>query len=113
METLVRENRNADQRRAEQLVTPLASVVEDTDAYLLKVEMPGDHWPAVFGADRRNIDPPRIAPGEFPARLRARSQHRHFKDLGSDGSGDSDAYASESGGGETPQDHSQLSAREA
>ena len=41
METLVRENRNADQRRAEQLVTPLASVVEDTDAYLLKVEMPG------------------------------------------------------------------------
>ena len=41
METLVRENRNAIQRRAEQFVTPVASVVEDGDAYLLKVEMPG------------------------------------------------------------------------
>lgn len=41
METLVRENRNAVQRRAEQFVTPIASVVEDGDAYLLKVEMPG------------------------------------------------------------------------
>jgi HSP20 family protein len=40
METLVRENRNADQRRAEQFVTPVASVLEDGDAYLLKVEMP-------------------------------------------------------------------------
>jgi HSP20 family protein len=41
METLVRENRNAVQRRAEQFVTPVASVAEDGDAYLLKVEMPG------------------------------------------------------------------------
>ena len=41
METLVRENRNAVQRQAEQFVTPVASVVEDGDAYLLKVEMPG------------------------------------------------------------------------
>jgi HSP20 family protein len=41
METLVRENRNAVQRRAEQFVTPVASVVEDGDAYLLRVEMPG------------------------------------------------------------------------
>ena len=41
METLVRENRNDVQRRAEQFVTPVASVVEDGDAYLLKVEMPG------------------------------------------------------------------------
>ena len=41
METLVRENRNAVQRRAEQFVTPVASVVEDADAYLLKLEMPG------------------------------------------------------------------------
>ena len=41
METLVRENRNAVQRRAEQFMTPVASVVEDGDAYLLKVEMPG------------------------------------------------------------------------
>ena len=41
METLVRENRNAVQRRAEQFVSPVASVVEDGDAYLLKVEMPG------------------------------------------------------------------------
>jgi HSP20 family protein len=41
METLVRENRNADQRRAEQFVTPAASVVEGDDAYILNVEMPG------------------------------------------------------------------------
>ena len=41
METLVRENRNTVQRRAEQFVTPVASVVENGDAYLLKVEMPG------------------------------------------------------------------------
>lgn len=41
METLVRENRNAVQCRAEQFMTPVASVVEDGDAYLLKVEMPG------------------------------------------------------------------------
>ena len=41
METLVRENRNADQRRAEQFVTPAASVVEDGEAYLLNLEMPG------------------------------------------------------------------------
>jgi HSP20 family protein len=41
METLVRENRNAVQRRAEQFVTPVASVVEDSDAYLLRVEIPG------------------------------------------------------------------------
>jgi HSP20 family protein len=41
METLVHENRNADQRRAGQFVTPVASVVEDGDVYLLRVEMPG------------------------------------------------------------------------
>ncbi len=41
MDTLVRENRNNVQQRSEQFVTPAASVVEDGDAYLLKVEMPG------------------------------------------------------------------------
>jgi HSP20 family protein len=41
MDTLVRENRNTDQRRTEQFATPAASVLEDNDAYLLKVEMPG------------------------------------------------------------------------
>jgi HSP20 family protein len=41
METLVRENRNADQRRTDQFITPVASVVEGGDAYLLSVEMPG------------------------------------------------------------------------
>jgi HSP20 family protein len=40
MNTLVRENRNANSQR-EQFVVPAASVVEDGDAYLLKVEMPG------------------------------------------------------------------------
>ena len=41
METLVRENRNADQQRSEQFITPVASVVEGADAYMLNVEMPG------------------------------------------------------------------------
>ena len=40
MNTLVRENRNANQQR-EQFVMPAASVVEDGNVYLLKVEMPG------------------------------------------------------------------------
>ena len=41
MNTLVRENRNAGQQRSEQFVAPAASVIEDNDAYLLNVEMPG------------------------------------------------------------------------
>ena len=40
MNTLARENRSANQQR-EQFVMPAASVVEDGDVYLLKVEMPG------------------------------------------------------------------------
>jgi len=43
MNTLVRENRNGSQQRSEQFVTPAASVIEDGDAYLLNVEMPGVH----------------------------------------------------------------------
>src|SRR5438067_12601210 len=41
METLVRENRNADQQRSEQLIMPAASVLEGDGAYILNVEMPG------------------------------------------------------------------------
>src|SRR5438270_3006731 len=41
MNTLVRENRNVSQQRSEQFVAPAASVIEDNDAYLLNVEMPG------------------------------------------------------------------------
>src|SRR5437763_17064799 len=41
MNTLVRENRNANQQRSEQFVTPVSSVIEDGDAYSLSVEMPG------------------------------------------------------------------------
>ena len=41
MNTLVRENRNVSQQRSEQFVMPAASVIEDNDAYLLNVEMPG------------------------------------------------------------------------
>jgi HSP20 family protein len=41
METLVRENRNADQQRSDQLITPVASVVEGGDVYMLNVDMPG------------------------------------------------------------------------
>jgi HSP20 family protein len=41
METLVRKNRNAKQHQSEQLITPVASVVEGGDVYMLNVEMPG------------------------------------------------------------------------
>jgi len=41
MNTLVRENRNGNQQRAEQFISPVASVVENGDAYMLNVEMPG------------------------------------------------------------------------
>jgi HSP20 family protein len=41
MNTLVRENRDGVQQRNEQFVMPAASVTEDGDSYLLKVELPG------------------------------------------------------------------------
>jgi HSP20 family protein len=41
MNTLVRENRDAIQQRSEQFVMPAASVTENGESYLLKVEMPG------------------------------------------------------------------------
>jgi len=41
MKTLVRKNRNAEQQQSEQLITPVASVVEGGDVYMLNVEMPG------------------------------------------------------------------------
>ena len=41
MNALVRENRNVSQQRSEQFVAPAASVIEDNDAYLLNIEMPG------------------------------------------------------------------------
>src|SRR6266550_2155661 len=41
MNTLVRENRNVSQQRNEQFATPAVSEIEDNDAYLLNVEMPG------------------------------------------------------------------------
>ncbi|HKS31055.1 MAG TPA: Hsp20/alpha crystallin family protein [Chthoniobacterales bacterium] len=41
METLVRENRKSDQQRPEQFMTPVASVTEGGDVYMLNVEMPG------------------------------------------------------------------------
>ena len=41
MNTLVRENRDADHAQNEQFVAPSASVVEAGDGYTLEVEMPG------------------------------------------------------------------------
>ena len=41
METLVRENRKSDQQQSEQFITPVASVIEGGDVYMLNVEMPG------------------------------------------------------------------------
>ena len=41
MNTMVPENRGTDNRQTELFVAPAASVMEDTDGYLLQVEMPG------------------------------------------------------------------------
>ncbi len=41
MNTLVRENRNTDRAQREQFIAPAASVIEDGDAYMLQIEMPG------------------------------------------------------------------------
>jgi HSP20 family protein len=41
MNTLVRENRDMERGQSEQFVAPMASVVEDADGYVLRVEMPG------------------------------------------------------------------------
>jgi HSP20 family protein len=41
MNTLTRENRDADRARTEQFVAPPASVIEGRDGYTLEVEMPG------------------------------------------------------------------------
>jgi HSP20 family protein len=41
MNTLTRENHNADRAQSEQFVAPPASVIEAGDGYTLEVEMPG------------------------------------------------------------------------
>ncbi len=41
MNTLTRENREADRGQAEQFVMPPASVTEIADGYMLEIEMPG------------------------------------------------------------------------
>jgi HSP20 family protein len=41
MNTMVRENRNGERSRSEQFTPPIASVTEDSDGYMLHVEMPG------------------------------------------------------------------------
>jgi HSP20 family protein len=41
MNTLTRENREADRGQAEQFITPPASVTDAADGYTLEIEMPG------------------------------------------------------------------------
>ena len=41
MNTLTRENRDADRARTEQFAVPSVSVIEGADGYTLKVKMPG------------------------------------------------------------------------
>lgn len=41
MNTLTRENRDAERTRTEQFVLPTASVIEASDGYTLELEMPG------------------------------------------------------------------------
>src|SRR6516164_533828 len=41
MNTLTRETRESDRSKAEQFITPAASVTEIADRYMLEIEMPG------------------------------------------------------------------------
>ena len=41
MSTMLRENRDTEDRQTERFVAPVASVIEDDDGYILQVEMPG------------------------------------------------------------------------
>jgi HSP20 family protein len=41
MNTMVRENRDTERGKSEQFVAPVASLLEDADGYVLRVEMPG------------------------------------------------------------------------
>src|SRR5437763_16114549 len=41
MNTLTRENRDADRAHTEQFIVPPSSVIEGSDGYTLEVEMPG------------------------------------------------------------------------
>jgi HSP20 family protein len=41
MDTLVRENRNADERARERFIAPPGSIREEGDGYTLELEMPG------------------------------------------------------------------------
>ena len=41
MNTLTRENRDADRAQTEQFIVPPSSVIEGSDGYTLEVEMPG------------------------------------------------------------------------
>jgi HSP20 family protein len=41
MNTLTRENRDADRAQSEQFIAPPASVIEASDGYILELEMPG------------------------------------------------------------------------
>jgi HSP20 family protein len=41
MNTTVRENRNGQSAAKEQFAAPVSSVIEDTDGYTLRVDMPG------------------------------------------------------------------------
>ena len=52
MNTLTRENREADRGQAEQFITPPASVTEIADGYMLEIEMPGVKKERWFIANR-------------------------------------------------------------
>jgi HSP20 family protein len=41
MSTILRENRDTEDRQTERFIAPVASVIEDNDGYILQVEMPG------------------------------------------------------------------------
>ena len=41
MNTLTQETRESDRGQAEQFITPMASITEITDGYMLEIEMPG------------------------------------------------------------------------
>src|SRR5882762_7500906 len=108
MNTLVRENRNASQQRSEQFVMPAASVIEDNDAYLLNVEMPGVNKEGLEVSVENNEL--RIIGRRSLPEINGTLVHRESRteDFSSHRARDPHAQAPQGGAGEVPQNHGQL-----
>ena len=121
MNTLTRENRDADRAHTEQFIVPPSSVIEGSDGYTLEVEMPGVnkdgldisienneltiHRAAFASQNRGNADSSRIAPRKFPAHIRAGPIDRRRQNQRQNRAGPCDVDFAQSGARQAAQDH--------